>query len=279
VAPQLGGAAVSFGERQAFFAVPPTRILDTRFGPSPLPRGFKVQAGQTIDMRVGGFMVVPPNAGAVVLNVTVVNPTHESLLTIFPAGIARPTASSLNFVPGDIRANAVTVELGDDGEVSIYNDQGSVDVVVDVNGYYEDVNFDDRYDTEAESDAKDAAAIATPNHVGTDQVATNSLTGSDIADGSIGMSELTGNTPVRQLTLPNLSISGQTCVPVPVNLATSSSGRLLLPLAVAPGVAGSSALSASAVVLNSSGDATVAICNGFLPAFNATAPILEYQVL
>ena len=41
--------------------------------------------------------------------------------------------------------NAVTTGLDPAGMFTMYNAFGTVDVIVDVNGYYEDHNHDDRY--------------------------------------------------------------------------------------------------------------------------------------
>lgn len=51
-------------------------------------------------------------------------------------GIARPTASSINFPANWIGANLVTVPIGADGMISIHNFAGATDVIVDVLGWY-----------------------------------------------------------------------------------------------------------------------------------------------
>jgi len=45
-------------------------------------------------------------------------------------------ASNLNFGPGENIPNLVTVKVGTDGNVLLYNDQGTVDVIFDVVGWY-----------------------------------------------------------------------------------------------------------------------------------------------
>lgn len=65
----------------------------------------------------------------------------------------QPTASNLNPLPGDGPApNAVTTGLTAAGEIKIFNAFGTVDVIVDIAGYYTDHDHDDRYYTESESD-------------------------------------------------------------------------------------------------------------------------------
>ena len=54
----------------------------------------------------------------------------------------------------------MTTRLSPTGQFNIYNLAGSVNVFVDINGYYVDHNHDDRYDTTAEVDAKIAAVEA-----------------------------------------------------------------------------------------------------------------------
>jgi hypothetical protein len=117
-----------------FVGVTPARILDTRAGQSLGPNSIRVVsiAGQ------GGVpatnATVPPTA--VVLNVTVTNPTTSSYLTAWPAGLAQPTASDLNYVAGLTVPNMVVVKLGANGAIDLYNAFGSVDVVIDVVGWY-----------------------------------------------------------------------------------------------------------------------------------------------
>lgn len=113
----------------------PDRLMDTRIGlGSPQHLGPMT----SVDLQVSGRSSVPGNASAVVLNVTVTNPTAPSFLTVFPQGAAQPFASNLNFIPGQTIPNRVMVKLGPTGKISIYNAQGNVDVIVDVNGWFTD---------------------------------------------------------------------------------------------------------------------------------------------
>ena len=78
---------------------------------------------------------MPADATSVVLNVTTVGPTSGGFLTVFPGGSAQPTTAALNFVAGEIRNDVVVATVGAGGQVSIYNNTGSVDLVIDVNGF------------------------------------------------------------------------------------------------------------------------------------------------
>jgi hypothetical protein len=130
-----------------FTGGPPQRICDTRAGnPSGLSGGADqclgktLGPGGTLTIQVAGLGGVagedtPTPPVAVVLNVTVTDTTAPSYLTVWPAGAPQPLASDLNWNPGQTIANAVVVALGSGGQISLYNDQGSTDVVVDVAGY------------------------------------------------------------------------------------------------------------------------------------------------
>jgi serine protease len=76
----------------------------------------------------------------VVLNVTATGPTAQSYLTVWPTGQPQPTASNLNTIAGRTTAVRVQVPVGANGQVSIFNAAGSVNVVVDVNGYFTDAS-------------------------------------------------------------------------------------------------------------------------------------------
>lgn len=116
----------------------PTRILDTRTGLG----GFsgRLGAGRTLDLLVaGGSTGVPASATAVVLNLTAVGPATATDLRIYPtptSGTAVPLVSNLNVGPGGIRANLVTVAVGDSGRVRILNSGGAPHLLADVQGWY-----------------------------------------------------------------------------------------------------------------------------------------------
>jgi hypothetical protein len=121
----------------------PTRILDTRYGTADLGSPIGAMGPASImSLPVAGRGGVPGMTAhtpptAVVLNVTVTNPTVGDHLTIWPSLIANPPlASDLNFVAGQTVPNLVVVKLGADGSIQIYNGQGFTDVVADVVGWY-----------------------------------------------------------------------------------------------------------------------------------------------
>jgi len=108
--------------------VAPQRVLDTRTA----GRG-AVGPHSQIVLPLSGS--VPNAATGVLLNVTATGGTAPSFVTVWPAGTTRPLASSLNVNPGLDLANLVSVKLGTDASVALYNDSGSVHLVADLVGY------------------------------------------------------------------------------------------------------------------------------------------------
>jgi hypothetical protein len=79
---------------------------------------------------------LPWGMRAVVLNVTVTQPTASGHLTVYPDGQAQPNTSNLNWVAGQTVPNLVTLPVID-GVVVFYNGSpGTVHIVADVFGYY-----------------------------------------------------------------------------------------------------------------------------------------------
>ncbi|MEV7589111.1 hypothetical protein AB0O42_02430 [Streptomyces sp. NPDC089922] len=117
-----------------FSAAAPTRLLDTRTGLGGHPGS--LGSGGTLHLKVAGVAGVPATGvTAVVLNVTVIAPTEDSHLVVWPHGVARPGASNLNYLRGQTVSNLVIVPVVD-GQVSFYGAAGSLDLIADLNGYF-----------------------------------------------------------------------------------------------------------------------------------------------
>jgi hypothetical protein len=118
-----------------FYAVTPCRVLDTRSGAN----GPALSGGDTRTIVVGGACGVPAGASAASLNVTVVSATTAGDLRLFPAGVALPLVSTINYAGGQTRANNAITALSSAGLLSVACAQatGTVDLIVDVNGYFE----------------------------------------------------------------------------------------------------------------------------------------------
>src|SRR3954470_18245704 len=109
----------------------PLRVLDTREAASPIHA-----LGQGGVATVSLVAQVPAEATAAAINLTVVNGTIGSFLTLYPTGTDRPLASAINWADNVAHANSTVIKLGANKSFNIYNNSGSVDVVVDLVGYY-----------------------------------------------------------------------------------------------------------------------------------------------
>jgi hypothetical protein len=117
-----------------FYTVPPCRVVDTRqsaLGPVP--------AGGTRRFTLAPACGVPADALAVVVNVTVTEPTTRGNLRFYPAGQPIPLTSTLNYAAAQNRANNAILALGSGGALDVLCSQasGTVHVIIDVSGYYQ----------------------------------------------------------------------------------------------------------------------------------------------
>jgi hypothetical protein len=132
-------AANTSGGAGHFNPLTPARITDTRAGSGQPNAGKTIGAGLSLTVQVTGAGGVPATGvSAVVMNVTEADNTAGGFLTAYPQGTTAPTASNLNFVPGQVVANRVIVPVSASGQINILNHAGNTDVVVDVNGYFSD---------------------------------------------------------------------------------------------------------------------------------------------
>ena len=276
---QVAGATLSSGERTAYVAINPCRLADTRPDSNVGPRNSPLAADTTFVLTGTGEQgdchnAVPATATALSLNVTAVGPTQPTYLTLYPTGSEQPTTSNLNPVPGQPPTpNAVTVDINDGGQFNVFNKFGSVDVIVDVVGFYEAHDHDDRYYTKAGADTAIAEAIASPNHI----------TGTQIADGTLGLNDLTGGGSFSSLNLSFspavFSVPANSCIVESVSLSADDAFRMVIPYRVGLGIPGSASLSTYPVVLNVSGGATLLVCNRSVSLFSTTATVtMEYEL-
>lgn len=124
-------AAVPLVGNTGYVALNPARLVDTR-------TTFQALAGgKRADVTVLGKGGVPASGvSAVVLNVTAVNSSVPAHLRVWPAGTTMPNASVLNTSTSRTQASQVTVGVGGEGKVSVYNANGTTHYIVDVLGYY-----------------------------------------------------------------------------------------------------------------------------------------------
>jgi hypothetical protein len=120
----------------AYFTVSPCRLVDTR-GPNGPLGGPSLAAGQNRTFTLAGACNIPSNASAVSVNITIVSPSTQGFLTLYPGGSGLPAVSNLNFSAGQVRANNAIVTLGALGDATVFLGQasGNAHVIIDVNGY------------------------------------------------------------------------------------------------------------------------------------------------
>ncbi len=127
---------------EKFFTVTPCRIADSRQSGNLTYGGPSYMAGEERVITIPGVCNIPPTAKAVSLNVTMTNATNGGFLSLFPGGDGFPGTSNINFSGGQTRANNAVVPLSFDGRghlsVMVALVPGAqVDVIVDVNGYFQ----------------------------------------------------------------------------------------------------------------------------------------------
>jgi alpha-tubulin suppressor-like RCC1 family protein len=134
---------VNFIGTAAFKPLPPARVLDTRPGPDPGPKGIVPRRG-SIDVQITGVGGVPTTGVyAVVLNVTIAGSLDRGFVTAYPAGTPRPTASNINVTgPGRTAPNSVIVPLSPTGKITLYA-HGGGDLIADVFGYFQQTGSSD----------------------------------------------------------------------------------------------------------------------------------------
>jgi hypothetical protein len=119
----------------SFHPVTPVRIQDSRVPPDQkgaysTPWG--PLTSRSVSTLTGG--AIPDGTVAIEQNVTVTNTTAQSFLSITPSP-GNPNTSVLNWTAGATVAHESTSELDADS-FSVYNNNGSVDVIADASGWY-----------------------------------------------------------------------------------------------------------------------------------------------
>lgn len=114
----------------SFVPIAPARVFDSR-------NGVPLAAGEERDVPLTGVGGVPAaGVAAVAVNVTGISPTETTFVAAYPADVARPDASTLNFFPGQIRPNLAVVGVSGSGAMTLYNEAGVTHVAVDVMGWF-----------------------------------------------------------------------------------------------------------------------------------------------
>jgi hypothetical protein len=140
-----GGAVIAKGQGTAtvydrgnLFTVTPCRLVDTRNAAGAMA-GPALAANAARTFTLAGVCGIPATASAITGTLTVTSAAAAGNLRVFPAGVAMPLASTINYRPGQTRANSGTFPLSATGQLAIRVDQasGSVHTILDVTGYLE----------------------------------------------------------------------------------------------------------------------------------------------
>jgi hypothetical protein len=145
----IARATITSGERAAFVPITPCRLFKTN-PPTVGPRTTPLGPDDTVTFQVtgtNGNCTIPAGASAVVITLVGLNQTANTFLTAFPADVAQPLAATMNLAASATGATSslATIKLSATGAIKLFNKNGTVNVVADITGYYEDHNHDDRY--------------------------------------------------------------------------------------------------------------------------------------
>ena len=122
----------------SFYTVTPCRILDTRDPDGP-SAGRRFTGSNVVN--VAGLCGIPRSALSASVNLTVTESTGPGHVTLYSLSEPQPTASNLNFVVGQTRANSAVVGISDEGRIVAYVGPSSpglyVHLILDVTGYFQ----------------------------------------------------------------------------------------------------------------------------------------------
>ncbi len=126
-----------------FYSVTPCRIVDTR-GPTGITGGPALASNTTRNFPIVNRCGVPLTAQAAVLNLTIVGPTDNGNLIVWPYLVTPPNTSAINWSTADFAiGNGVIVPVANTGgfDISVFPNMpptpGSVHLVIDVTGYFQ----------------------------------------------------------------------------------------------------------------------------------------------
>jgi uncharacterized repeat protein (TIGR01451 family) len=121
----------------AFHTLLPCRLVDTR-DPNGPAGGPALPSGGSRTFTLPGSCGIPAGVKTVALNVTVVAPTSPGFIRVSPVAAVVPQTSTVNFGPGQTRANSAVVSVGVGGQISatLGSASGQAHLILDVVGYF-----------------------------------------------------------------------------------------------------------------------------------------------
>ena len=125
------GSASSGG---GFVPITPTRLVDSSTGKcfdGPL------SAGTTYTTQIAGQAGIPTDATAVFANVRISTASTNGAYRIVPSGTTAPsTMNTGSYATGRYNDTGQTIKLGPDGKVDVSVTTGTVNIIIDVQGYF-----------------------------------------------------------------------------------------------------------------------------------------------
>ncbi|MEO8586789.1 MAG: immunoglobulin domain-containing protein [Acidobacteriota bacterium] len=134
------GVSPSGRSAASFYPVSACRAFDSRNISGPDAAAPALAAGVSRVFPLEGRCGIPATAAALSVNVTVTQPTAAGSIVLYPGDEPVPVASTVSFRAGQTRANNAIIKIAGDGSgtLGISNGApGSVQFIVDVNGYFE----------------------------------------------------------------------------------------------------------------------------------------------
>jgi hypothetical protein len=124
----------------SFYTLTPCRAMDTRNPNGPLG-GPVLATGASRTFAIGPACGVPAAAKAISINMTVTQPTGAGFVRLTPGGCTTLPIGTINFSAGQTRSNNAVLPLAVDGSGALTATaqvvgNGSVHLIVDVNGYF-----------------------------------------------------------------------------------------------------------------------------------------------
>ncbi|CAN5690767.1 hypothetical protein BH10ACT1_BH10ACT1_02350 [soil metagenome] len=146
-APPAGGTR-AVGPDSYFIPITPCRIVDTRsdtgggpFAPNDADSFYAYDTSAPYYKNQGGSTSacgISTSSVAIEVTVTAVNPSANGYFRAWPTGSGMPNATFLNYTKGQSISNTGTIAVGPSGpDLQVKNFGGTVDYVLDVQGYYE----------------------------------------------------------------------------------------------------------------------------------------------
>lgn len=121
-----------------FVGITPCRVADTRGNSFTGQYGPPVLTGAGRSMVITGQCGIPADAQAVSFNFSAVNVSAAGFFVAYPTGGAFPPVATMTYNQNTPNlSNAAIVPLGTGGAITVVAAVTNIDLVVDVNGYYQ----------------------------------------------------------------------------------------------------------------------------------------------